>query len=91
MNQLNKRNIFSFIKPLWMNISFKRKRQVIISIFLIILNGLFDLISITAILPILYLLTSNPEYVMEKAYVKTFVDFFNINNANQLLIISVLS
>ena len=89
MNQLKNRNIFSFIKPLWRNISFKRKRQVLTSLFLIILNGLLDLISITAILPVLYLLTSNPEVVMKKAYVKTFIDFFNINSANQVLIFSV--
>ena len=66
MNELKNKSIFLFIKPLWMNISFKRRRQIIISFILIILNGLMDLISITSILPVLYLLTSNPEVVMEK-------------------------
>ena len=89
MNQLKNKSIFSFIKPLWMNISFKRRRQLIISLFLIILNGLLDLISITSILPVLYLLTSNPEVFMEKEYIKIFVNFFNINNPNQILILSV--
>ena len=89
MNKLNNKSIFLFIKPLWRNISFKRRRQIIISFILIILNGLMDLISITSVLPVLYLLTSNPEVVMEKAYIKTFVDLFNINSSNQILILSV--
>ena len=89
MNELKNKSIFLFIKPLWINISFKRRRQLIISLILIIFNGLLDLISITSILPILYLLTSNPEVVMEKSYIKIFAEFFNINSSNQILILSV--
>ena len=74
-----------------MNISFKRRRQIIISFILIILNGILDLISITSILPLLYLLTSNPEVVMDKTFVKTFINLFNINSSNQFLILSVFS
>ena len=35
-----------------------------------------DLISITSILPVLYLLTSNPEVFMEKEYIKIFQSNF---------------
>ena len=90
MKKIDNKNIFSFIKPLWLNISNKRKKQVFISLLLITLNGIMDLISVTSILPLLYLLTSNPEAVMNKPFMKVFIEIFKINNSSQLLIFSTV-
>ena len=81
---------FSFIYPLWQNLSIRRKRQLLISLILIILNGLLDLISVTSILPLLYLLTSQPERIMNHYFVKTVANFLYIEDPNQLLIYSTI-
>ena len=87
MDQFETKNIFSFIKPLWINISLKRKRQVLITLLLITLNGIMDLISISAILPLLYILTANPEVIMEKPFAKIYIDFFNLNSLSVFLVV----
>ena len=69
---------------------FKRRRQLFICLQLIILNGIVDLLSVTSILPLLYLLTSNPEAVFEKPFVKFISNIFLIKDSNQLLIFSTV-
>ena len=91
MNQKPKEKIIYFIRPLWKNISSKRKREVIISLQLIILNGILDLISITSILPLLYLLSAEKQSIMDKFFVKIIINIFNISNYDQILIFSAIS
>ncbi len=81
---------FSFIYPLWLILSSKRKRQIIICLQLITLNGILDLISVTSILPLLYLLTSKPEAIFNHSFVSLIANFFDIKDPNQFLIYSTI-
>ena len=90
MSDKYSKSTFSFIYPLWQNLTIKRNRQLFISLILIILNGLLDLISVTSILPLLYLLTSQPERIMNHYFVKSVATFLYIEDPNQLLIYSTI-
>ena len=82
-------NTFGFIYPLWITLSIRRRRQLIICLQLIIVNGLLDLISVTSILPLLYLLTSNPEKIMNHYFISLVVNILYIRDPNQLLIFNI--
>ena len=88
MNAKVEENIFYFVRPLWSNISFKRKKQLLTSLLLILLNGILDLVSVTSILPLLYLLSSDKDLIMEKPFVKLLVNLFRFDSYNQILVFS---
>ena len=90
MQEIDSTSTFYFIKPLWNNLSKKRKKQLIICLQLIILNGILDLVSVTSILPLLYLLTSNPQEVMDNNFMKLISDILRISDPNILLLYSAI-
>ena len=53
------------------------------------LNGILDLISVTSILPLLYLLTSKPEAIFNHAFVSIIANFFDIKDPNQFQFIQL--
>ncbi len=90
MREAESNNTFAFVYPLWKNLSPRRRRQLLISLQLIILNGILDLISVTSILPLLYLLTSDPEKIMNHYFISFIVSLLYIKDPNQLLIYSTI-
>ena len=90
MQEIDSTKTFYFIKPLWNNLSKKRKKQLLICLQLIILNGILDLVSVTSVLPLLYLLTSNPQDVMDNNFVMLISDALRISDPNILLSYSAI-
>ena len=88
MNSKVEENIFSFVRPLWSNISLKRKKQLLTSLLIILLNGILDLVSVTSILPLLYLLSSDKDMIMETNVVKLLVNIFRFESYNEILVFS---
>jgi len=73
------------IKDLWLHLSPRRHQQFYFLSLLMIVASLFEVVSIGAILPFLGAITE-PEIIYQHPYMRPFIDFFNIKNADELLL-----
>ena len=69
---------------LWLQISKKRKIQLIFLIIIMIFASFAEVISIGAVLPFLGVLTS-PEKVYSFEAIKPIIDYFNFESPNDLI------
>ena len=72
-------------RRLWFHINNRRKFQLFILFILIIFTSIAEVFSIGAVVPFLGVLSS-PELIFTNKYAKTFIEFLNIKNSNELLI-----
>ena len=88
--QKNKYQIFFLLKNLWYFFSKKRKIQFFIILICMLLSGLAEMISFTAIIPFLTVLIE-PERLFELKNFGLVYQFLNINDQSELLIpVSIL-
>ena len=84
-NQKNNYQILFLLKKLWHFFSKKRKIQFFIILILMLLSGLADMISFTAIIPFLTVITE-PERLFGLKEFGFIYEFLYIDNASELLI-----
>ena len=85
-NTLNTRkNNFQIIFKLYKFLSPRRKSQLLIMLFLVLLGGLADAFSIAAVIPFLSVLT-NPESLWKFEFIKRISLFFGYQDPNDLII-----
>ena len=77
--------IYEQLKELWFYISSKRRAQLLVLFLLTIISSFAEVISIGAVLPFLGVLTA-PEKILELKTALPFIRFFDISNAEQLLL-----
>lgn len=73
------------IISLWKHLTYRRKKQFILVLFLMIVTSFIEMISIGAVLPFLGVLTA-PQEVFEHQYAQLFIDLFSIKSANELIL-----
>lgn len=73
------------IYKIWLNISRKRKLQLIMAFIIMILSGLAEIISLAAIVPFLTAIT-NPEVISKNELALKFFNLFNINPSDDILL-----
>jgi len=73
-------------KRLWKNIQLKRKKQLSLVLLLTIIASFTEIISIGAVIPFLGVL-ANPEAFFKYEFVQSFINFVQIEEPNQLLLI----
>lgn len=78
-------NNFPLIVKLWGHLSLRRKRQFIIYLFLSFFGGLFEVVSLGLVIPFIGVLTA-PEKVLDIEIVSNLASYFNIQNANELIL-----
>jgi ATP-binding cassette subfamily B protein len=70
---------------LWFHLSSTRKRQLVLSVALMIVGALFDVVSLGAVLPFIAVLVE-PDQALEYGLVADFADFFGIKEAAELVL-----
>ena len=77
-------NNFSLLSNLWKFVSNKRKSQFIFSGILMIIGGLLEVISLSAVIPFIAILTS-PENILDIWVVAYFAGLYEISNPKDLV------
>ncbi len=77
-------NNFSLLSNLWKFVSNKRKSQFIFSSILMIIGGLLEVISLSAVIPFIAILTS-PEDILDIRVVAYFAELYEISNPKDLV------
>ena len=77
--------IFNLFKSIWNNLQKKRKIQIILLLFLMVVNSIAELLSLAALLPFLAIV-SEPEKIWRIDIIKSFANFFKIDSTNDLLL-----
>ena len=91
---INKKNInyfssFSLFKSFWAEITNKRKSQLKLLIFLMLVNGAAEIISIGSLFPFLSVLTNN-NYLWNKIFIRKIFFFFGITQQEQFFLVVTL-
>ncbi len=73
------------IANLWKHLTYHRKKQFILVLFLMVVTSFIEMISIGAVLPFLGVLTA-PQEVFEHQYAQFFIDLFLIKSASELIL-----
>ena len=73
------------INDLWKHLSYQRKKQFILVLFLMVVTSLIEMVSIGAVLPFLGVLTA-PQKVFEHQYSQPFIDLFSITSPSELIL-----
>tara|TARA_B100000963_G_scaffold361865_1_gene400405 strand:- start:1736 stop:3532 length:1797 start_codon:yes stop_codon:yes gene_type:complete len=84
---LNKKNIslLKIISKIYKEISLKRKYQFVFQIFIMVLSGFCEFISLASVLPFLTVI-SKPEVMWNVLFLKDFFNFMGFNNPKDLII-----
>jgi len=77
--------IFIQIKRLWVHINQRRRFQIYALIILMVISSFIELISISAVLPFLKVL-SDPDSIFKKNYMRDFINIFKINEPKDLIL-----
>ena len=81
---LENKNIFLLIRYAYKMLGAKRKRQIKFLLFIIFISSICEIISITLLLPFLSLFV-DPQRIYNFEIIKKISHFFNIYNANELI------
>lgn len=84
-NTKNNFEIFFLLKCLWCFFSRRRKIQFFIILILMLLSGVAEMISFTAVIPFLTVLTE-PERLFEIEKIRMFLDLIKVDSSSQLLL-----
>ena len=76
---------FFLFKKLWFHLTQHRKRQLLISLFIMILSSIFEVFSLACVVPFLAVLTK-PENLWNLNLIRVVSINLGINQANQLLV-----
>jgi ABC-type multidrug transport system fused ATPase/permease subunit len=76
--------VFKYLSPLWDYLTWHRKRQLCLLLFVMILSSIAEVVSIGVVLPFLGALSA-PDTLMNTTLGKKFFTVLNINNPNDLL------
>ena len=76
--------IVDSVKRIWPFLNQKRKKQLVLILVLMILSSFSEIISIGSVIPFLGVLIS-PEKIFENETIIPLLDFFEINNNDQLI------
>ena len=79
-------SIPNLIKRLWGHISYKRRYQFVTLLFIMIIASFAEVASIGAVIPFLTAMTS-PDIVYESYYAKPLLDYFELTDPSQLLLV----
>ncbi len=71
---------------LWKHLSSVRRSQLKLLLSVMVVSGLLEIISLTSLIPFLYILT-NPDRLVNNIYINQFINFFGIYKNSHLLII----
>lgn len=82
-------NLYFLLKELWKYVSKKRQIQFIWLICVASIGSIIELLSVGAVFPFIMVVSGQTEK-FANPYLKIFFDFFNINTANNLIIITTL-
>ncbi len=78
------------LSRLWTNLIAKRKRQLFLILLLMLLTSIAEVVSIGAVVPFLAVL-ANPEGIVKNDIVFSFMQYFNLTNASQLLLLFTIA
>ena len=83
MNQINRENIslFKLSKLIYQQLSYKRKRQLILVIFFMLLNSFSAVINLAIIIPFITII-SNPEKIWNLKIISLISNTLNIQNTS---------
>ncbi|ABO18046.1 ABC transporter ATP-binding protein [Prochlorococcus marinus] len=79
------------IKNIWQHLSDKRKYNLLVTIFVMLSAAISELISLTAALPFLYVISSKPEKIIEIKFLKYIYEIFGITKPEDFLIPVIIS
>ena len=82
---MEKRYPIKLLFPLIGLLKRKRKIQLLLTIFVMIINSILEVVSIASIFPILILLTGDKNSLESNETVKIIMNFFKINNSDNFL------
>ena len=80
-------NILKTIKILLKVINKKRKKQLFLLFLIMLISGLAEVFSLASLIPFLSIL-SNPEILTNNYLINLIINFFQIKDQNQLLMIT---
>ena len=86
MNQ----SLTKILNGLWVHISYQRRKQALLLLFLAILTSFAEIISLGAVLPFIGVLTQ-PDKVLAYPFVAEIARLFGIENGNDLVLPLVLA
>lgn len=75
----------TILKKLWRHIPLERKKQISLTLILIIITSITEVMSIGAVIPFLGVL-ANPEAVFEHKFASGFIGLIGINNPSELIL-----
>jgi ABC-type multidrug transport system fused ATPase/permease subunit len=81
----NNQSIIGLLKRLWGHISYKRRKQSLLLLCLIIVTSFAEILSIGSLLPFLSVLTA-PQNFFELPIIQPIIKLLNITSASQLLL-----
>ena len=77
--------VIQLIKRLWQQINSKRKKQLGLTVVLMLMASVAEIISIGAVVPFLGAL-ANPDVIFQHERAQYFINYFGITNSSQLLL-----
>ena len=77
--------MIQLIKRLWQQINSKRKKQLGLTVVLMLMASVAEIISIGAVVPFLGAL-ANPDVIFQHERAQYFINYFGITNSSQLLL-----
>ncbi len=85
-NKVKNLNLVSYLfKKIWNELSSRRKLQLFSLLFLMLLSGIAEMLTLASVIPFITLLT-NPESFLELNIVQKFSNFFGIKDYSDLLL-----
>ena len=87
--KMDSKNSFELLISFWKVINKRRKKQLLLTIFVMFLNAFSELISLSIVLPFISLLTDK-EKIWSNIQIRNIANIFNIQNADQLLLITLI-
>ena len=88
MNKRVERNYLAIYKRLWGSLCKKRKKQILIGTFLIVLAAITEMMSVLSLFPLLTILISNNSLIDYEQF--DILELFNLNQENILIVTTSL-
>ena len=64
--------IYNYMPRLWKYLSQKRKNQITLSLLFMLIASVADIVSLASILPFLYVVTNDPNKLLNNSFIKVF-------------------
>lgn len=83
----SRKSTLNIFKEIYRNLSIRRKRQLKILLLLMLINGITEVFSIAAVIPLLTFLV-NPDTPIQSSFISNFQELFSINISSQPFFVS---